>query len=394
MKTETTKKLHSNLGASSADRWMKCPGSPKLCLSAPPMADSVHAREGTAAHALAEMCLTKNEIMVGAHPKDHIGETIQGFEVTEEMAEAVGLYVDTVRADQKATKSTLIVEKKFDLSSVFRGMWGTNDAINYARWGKLIVYDYKHGQGQEVEVVDNPQLLYYALGAYIEYGDAQEFSEVELVIVQPRADHRDGPVRRWAIPVTYLTAFSDTLRKAAEATMKPDAPLKTGPHCRWCPALPICPEAARKVQETALADFSEPTVKLPDPAYMTVDQIKKVLDFAGFVDDWIKSVEAYAESQVKAGFPIPGYKLVRKRSIRKWINEEEAAKVLKSKYGEKVFTKPELLSPAQIEKIIGKKDGGAIEIETLSETPDTGVVLVPEKDKRPAVQASVLTDFT
>lgn len=384
---------HSGLGASTAERWMACPGSPKLCLSAPPQKPSIYAAEGTAAHKLAELCLSKKDIMTGSTPQEYIGQEIQGFTVTEEMAEAVSVYVNTIRKDQKEINGTLLIEKRFDLSSIFRGMFGTNDAVCYAQFSKLIVYDYKHGQGVAVDVVDNPQLLYYALGAYIEFGSAYDFSEIELVIVQPRADHVDGPVRRWTIPIEVVTAFADTLRRAAEATMKPDAPLKAGTHCKWCPALPICPEAARLVQETAVADFSKADKELPDPAKLTPAQLKKVLDLAGFFDDWIKAVENYAEEQVKAGFKIEGYKLVRKKSNRKWISEDEAIKTLKPKYGDIIFSQPELLSPAQVEKAIGKKEGGHIIVETLSETPDTGVVLVPITDKRPEVDPPALTDF-
>lgn len=389
------KPKHSSLGASSAHRWIPCPGSVALCEKAPPQADSEYAREGTAAHKLAEKCLEKTAVMIGGNPEDYVGKDIMGFVVDQEMVDAVKLYVDLVRADAETMNAKVEIEKKCDLSSIFRGMFGTNDAVAYARWSKLIVYDYKHGKGLAVDVVDNPQLLYYALGAYIELGSNLEFTEIELVIVQPRAEHRDGPVRRWTIPVQFLTAWSDTLRAAALATQKPDAPRVPGKQCRWCPAQPICPEAAALVMETAMVDFAPAgaTANVPAPESLTMEQLVKVLNGAEFVDCWIKSVEQYAEDQAKKGIKIPGYKLVKKRSTRKWINENEVIASLKAKYGQKIFAEPELLSPAQMEKMIGKKEGGTVIVEALSDTPDTGVVLAHEDDKRPAQEPPMLADF-
>ena len=390
-----TEKKHSHLGASSAHRWINCPGSIKACENAPPQKESEYAKEGTAAHKLGEMCLSKKEHQLKANPEEYLGETIQGFVVDTGMVEAVGLYVDTVRKDQEEINGKLEVEKRMDLSSVFRGMFGTNDAVVYARWSKLIVYDYKHGQGHAVDVVDNPQLLYYALGAYLDLGPVFDFTEIELVIVQPRADHPDGPVRRWVISLEDLVQWSDRLREAAIATQQPDAPRKAGDHCRWCAAQATCPAAQQRVTDIAQADFTEPVEKtLKKPEELTPEQIKMVLDNAGFLDTWIKAVEEHAESQAKAGFPVPGYKLVQKRSTRQWRDEVEVVKELEPKFGKKIYSEPKVLSPAQMEKMIGKKEGGTIVVETLSHNPDTGVVLAPETDKRPAVAPAILTDFS
>ena len=48
---------HSALGASSCKRWWHCPGSVSLSAGLPNESSDA-AREGTAAHALAEQCLT------------------------------------------------------------------------------------------------------------------------------------------------------------------------------------------------------------------------------------------------------------------------------------------------------------------------------------------------
>jgi hypothetical protein len=316
------------------------------------------------------------------------------FEATVEMAEHVQTYVDTVRSDKEELKGDLLVEHSFDLSDLFMGLYGTNDAIVMVRYGKLIVYDYKHGAGHAVEVVDNKQLLYYALGALKEFGPEYDFSEVELVIVQPRASHRGGSVRRWNVPVDYVYGFGEMLREAAIATTDPNAPLHPGDHCRWCPALAMCPAVSRKVQETALADFTAVPQKMPpDPKTLKVDQLQEVLKFADLVDNWIKAVQQHAEDLLKRGGSIPGYKLVQKRANRKWIQESEVIKTLKPKFGQAIYAEPSILTPAQMEKMIGKQNGGGMLVDTLCITPEGDVVMAPESDKRPAVPPPAITDF-
>lgn len=377
-----TEKKHSSLGASSAHRWFACPGSPRMCLEAPPQKQSEYAAEGTHAHTIAESVLKRN------------GNWDDITDASPEELDHVQLYVDTVLRDKADLKGKLEVEKKLDLSSIVPDGFGTNDALVYSRWEKLIVYDFKYGAGVPVEVEDNVQLLYYALGAYLELADL-EFTEIEMVIVQPRCEHREGPVRRWTVPVEYLQEFAERLRKAAAATQASNAPLIAGPQCRWCPAFAICPAAADRTTQVAIADFTEPVVQksLKTPETLTMAQIKTVLDNAGYLDAWLRAVEQYAEDTAKNGGTVPGYKLVKKRSNRKWLSETEAEKALKPKFGVRIYSDPKILSPTQMEKMIGKKDGETTIIETLSECPDTGCCLVSESDPRPVVASPALTDF-
>lgn len=366
---------------------MVCPGSPALSEKAPPEKPSIYAAEGTAAHRLAEVCLKTDN-----HAARYLGTDVDNFEVTEEMAEAVQVYLDTVRADiAKLPGSQVVIEQAFDLSEIYMGLFGTNDAAVFQMFGKLIVYDYKHGAGYPVDVVDNKQLLYYALGAILKLkGD---FEEVELVIVQPRCMHRDGHVRRWSVDVPYIMEFARELEAAARRTQEPAAPLKAGTHCTWCPAKPICPALATLALETAAMDFPPepaPAPRFPDPARLAPAQIQKALELAGVIDDWIRSVEAYAEESARRGVQIPGFKLVKKRANRQWVDEAKVIETL-AEYGDAIYEPKFLKSPAQVEKVIGKEN--LLLVETLTATPNTGVVLVPECDKRKAEVPDMIADF-
>lgn len=381
---------HSRIGASGAYRWMVCTGSPAMIDKAPAQTQSIWAAEGTAAHKVAELCLK-----TGNNASRYVGNDFDGVECTDEMAEAVQVYIDAVRADlEKYPGSELLVEQAFDLAQILLGLFGTNDAVVFQPLGRLIIYDYKHGAGNSVDVVENKQLLYYALGAVLNLlGGAGDFDTVELVIAQPRAMHRDGHVRRWVVDVPYVMEFAKELEKKARETMVDDAPLVAGDHCKWCPAKAFCPALSQLVVKTAAMDFPEPAPpapRFPAPEMLSPKQIKQALDLSDVINDWIRAVEAYAEESARRGVTIPGYKLVKERANRKWIDENAVAETL-VEYGDTIYEPKSLLSPAKVEKIVGKKN--LLLIETLCETPDSGLVLVPEADKREAVTPPMITDF-
>ena len=79
------------------------------------------------------------------------------------------------------------IERSFELKDVDKDARGTNDASIFVPGETLIVYDFKYGKGVAVEAVENKQMLYYAAGAA---GDKlMDFKTIELVIIQPRAEH-------------------------------------------------------------------------------------------------------------------------------------------------------------------------------------------------------------
>ena len=216
---------HSKLGASGMYRWARCrPGSVALIdkLALPKTASS-YAEEGSDAHALGALCLTKRH-----NPGFYIGKKVdhdgRKFTVIQEMADAVQEYVDAVDAvveDELPQRNVLLVEQQFDLSSVYPGCFGTADAVVWNSRTKLLtVFDYKHGAGVSVNVKNNPQLLYYGLGALLASGYPAK--RVKLVIVQPRCDHADGPVRDWEIDAIDLLDFRADLKAYAEATQRVD----------------------------------------------------------------------------------------------------------------------------------------------------------------------------
>jgi len=358
---ETEKNKHSKIGASSMYRWSACPGSVRMSegIESP---KSSYADEGTRAHELAAdwLCDKPVDIEDG------------------EMYQAVKTYVEVVLKD--ANNNEWGVEQKFDLSSIHPGLYGTADAFVYDSDNKLLkVYDFKYGQGILVEVENNSQLMYYGLGAMLFSDFICE--QVELVIVQPRATHMDGPVRRWRFDAFDLLEFAADLKQFAEKTEDPNAPIIAGDHCRFCPAAGICPELSKKALDVAQTEFSP--VLSYDPA-----KLSETLNKLEMLEGYAKSVRAFAYSEAEHGRCPPGWKLVEKRATRKWRDEDEVVEAFTDKYN---LWDSKLKSPAQIEKIIPKELRGLV--DELSISISSGLTLVPDSDKRQKALSSPEKDF-
>jgi hypothetical protein len=199
------------------------------------------------------------------------------------------------------------------------------------------------------------------------------------------------------VPAEALNAFEDQLVECAKATEAKDAPLMAGSHCRFCPALSICPAQLEMISELATADF-KPIVKreapvLPPADALTITQLSGILKCADQIAAWLKAVEAHALNLLNHGEEVPGFKLVKKKANRRWIDQEEARSAL-SLYmsDEEMLTAPTLKSPAQIEKALKKAERELI--KPYIEAPDTGTTIAEDSDPREAIQGgSAVTDF-
>lgn len=373
------------MGASSSKRWMNCPASVFLSEGIKGTT-SPAAEEGTAAHDLAELCFKK-----GFPPHTYLGDKINGYEVTDEMAWAVSNYIDTVREYYDEAFDVIKIEEMFTMPFDER-LFGTNDACVYKPFDrKLIIIDLKYGKGHAVEALDNSQLKYYALGAVLSGLDADE---IELVIAQDRAHHVDGPIRRATITLDELMKFKQEVIEAVKkvdevySAKDPYKYAKAGEHCYFCNAAGFCKTLKEKSLQSAMVEFDdvldEPT--LVDPKTLTKEQIAKALDLSKMVERWITAVKEYAEENLAKGQKIPGYKLVQKRGTRKWTDEEKSIEELRDIFGDEILT-VKLKTPSQLEKTLGKKL-----TEKLTYKQSTGLTLAPESDRRKGTTPAAL-DF-
>jgi len=267
-------------------------------------------------------------------------------------------------------------------------MFGTSDVALYdeLRGKHLHIFDYKHGQGIVVEAEGNPQLLYYALTTVLNRKIKPR--KITVWIIQPRAVHPLGIIREWTIEWEDLVAFKNELMEAAYATQQLDAPLCAGSWCRFCPAAAICPEqhanAVATVGEAFTVDAMENPPTLPEPETLDDDTVNRVLLAAPMIEDWFRSCRDFASKRCAHGTPIPGWKLVAKKSPRRWVDLARAEQQLTELglEGDALFTK-KLVSPRQAE-IALRREGVEIP-KGLVTNESSGENLVVESDPRPAV---------
>lgn len=382
-------KLHAELGASSSERWMACPGSVQLSRGMPDET-SPYAQEGTRAHAVAELALRRN-----VDPGMWVGLEVEGAEVEEEMADFVRLFTEHCESLRQYCSHSW-VEKRFNLKDLNPPgpMFGTADFVAYDSANRhLYVVDLKYGSGVVVEVEGNPQLRYYALGALLSLGTEHPVDRVTITIVQPRAYHPDGVVRSETLGVEDLLAFSVDLMAAAREALKPDAKLQVGDHCRFCRAKPICPAQREAAEQVAMVQFDVlPEHRPPAPAELPDELFEEMLPKLAILEDWIKSMYAHAYNKLQAGEKVEGFKLVNKRPTRKWLNEEDAKQWLESRgFTPDDYQETKMKSPAQVEKLLGKakKDLPEEFIVKVS----SGVKMVPAHDPAPEVLLTPGSEF-
>jgi len=386
-----TPRPHARLGASTSPRWTKCPGCNSVIASLPVQPPpSKYALEGTTMHSAGEYGLRTGKVPRWDQYKYTVFENGSAVEceLDQDCIDAVMFYIEVVTADQRKHGGKLFIEKQFTLERFRPDMWGTNDALlAYCDDGVLRVYDFKGGKGVAVEVTFNSQLMYYALGAVINLPDLHA-REVELIIVQPRARHPEGPVRRWRISILDLYDFKVQLLEAAAATDEIGAPLHAGEWCKdtFCPATGWCKEYKAYAEKMMQLDFADPAPPpLPDPRTMKPAEIAALLPRFQVWRDWMGFVEACAHAMAERGMPVPGHKLVAKRGRRKWIGEDHEIMTALQGLGlkQRELFSSELKSPAQIEKMLPKdlRD----RLSTLCEMVSSGSTLVPEDDPRPMV---------
>ena len=352
------------VGGSTAKRVINCPGSVALVAKMPPKPSSTYADRGTLLHDVISTILDSDTVT----PASLLGTAYAGEEFTQELLdEKILPALAALDAIDPEGVMEYAVETVVGFGTYMPGVFGSADLLG--RLGnRAIVLDWKFGDGVAVTAEENEQGMFYAAAAMRTPATQWVFDgaeEIEIIIVQPPA------VKRWVTTPKRIKEFERQLKKATKVSAMPDAAIVTGEHCRWCAAKPLCPkmtgavDRAVKVQLDAIDDTT----------------LGAYAANAVLLQGWIDDLNALVQTKIEKGYKIPGWKLVAKRSTRKWADQGKAADALKALGVDPM--KLEIVSPAQAEKLLKAKKQNLPEGLTVSVS--SGDTLAPESDPRPAV---------
>lgn len=201
--------------ASQASKFMNCHGAGNLELAipnwVPPVDDraaDTAANRGTAMHEMFAglMTLSSKDIVMMAKAMEYVAEI------------------------RRTRKFSVLIEAQIEAAWLVTNPGTQADLVLYVA-NEIHVFDLKTGV-TPVEVVNNYQLMYYAL-CFAPL--APKAKGVHLHIVQPWADNMES----WFADAATLQAFMIEAQQAEQALIDGDTTLTPGDHCTFCPANPI-----------------------------------------------------------------------------------------------------------------------------------------------------------
>lgn len=369
------------------------------------------AREGTAAHAVAEHCLRHN-----IPPATLLGERRDGFNIDDDMVSAVCVFTRYVQSrvgedTRKAvTQGRLALETRTNPLPNREDTSGTADiTIRDKETKTLEVVDYKHGRGVFVPIEGNLQIQSYLLGAAI--ADSKQKVKYEKflgTIVQPRhhMSHNGGVMtaeftrkdlvsHMGFLQVAVATVdrarkiagdFGKNLESCAEKLYN-SGMIHAGDHCQFCRFVGDCPAQRAIAQEAAMIAFSEEPEDIPIP-----DDISNVLRWAPHIRRFLDAVEEKGKKMLMDGKVVEGFKIVQARTQRRWradIQEDSLRAALGSLgilWEDATVTKPK--SGVQVLKLIKSKEHQEAFEKEFIVKPEGAPTMVPESDKREAIVVS------
>lgn len=179
-----------------------------------------------------------------------------------------------------------------------------------------------------------------------------------------------------------LLGDKTVLAPAAKLAYEGKGEFKAGDHCQFCKAKANCRKRAEYNLELARYDFEM-------PALLGDDEVAAILTKADELVSWAGDIKDYALQKALSGTKFTGFKVVEGRSNRKYTDEAAVAKAVEDA-GYEPYEK-KLLGITAMSQALGRKKFEEL-LGGLVYKPPGKPVLVPESDKRPAMNTAI-NDF-
>ena len=384
---------HSFLAASAAEVWVHCAGHP-LMASMYPEEDTIESKEGEASHWVVSSVLSdlRNtpQSMIGKECPDN------NIVINEDMAECAKLMIDDVLSVLSEVECGLVrlhIEERIEIiPSVHQLNGGTPDAwVFNDETSTLHLWDYKYGH-KDVPA-DSWQNKNYVAGILDILANRDESIDVWAInvvmkIVQPRSYNDEGPIKEYRCVASDLRDDFERLRSQAELAVTADPGVKSGNHCRYCPARHACPAALDAASSAVDYAMSAIPTELSDEGLSfelaLLERATKAIEhrYAAIKEDAI--------NRISQGAMIRGYGIKDGVGNRKYNAPADEIATVGESLGIDMYKPSELITPAQFDKrlaVINKRrkaDGNELidknVISHYIDRPSTGAKLVPSTE--------------
>lgn len=329
---------HAPIAPSALALTVACPASVRLQASVTPLPPTDETLEGTAAHWVALQYAAGN----GANWPVGLKFTLEGREWTVDIDMVVGatMYANACGGPH----NSLRLEETVRCSEIHPTQcWGTPDAWRYfpdarealnatyngVQWvvpseipraefdaGRIKLVrdvDYKYGH-RYVEVYGCYQLIAYISGVLerLQLSENDPNLWLEMILVQPRCYHKEGPVRRWVIHVSELRAWINHAASAAQEALGEGPQLlnglpraRTHDGCIDCSARHACATLQRA--SGAYIEFSGAAELVNLPPDALGQELALVQDAIKRLEARETGLKAHAEALIKAGARVALY---------------------------------------------------------------------------------------
>lgn len=309
---------HAILGASSAKRWLICPGSVEATKGLPDTS-SEFAEEGSLCHELGEIKVKQSrKLGVGKATFTKKHEEIKNHPMykveMEAYSDAYMQYIDEIYMSFKS-QPFIAVELTVDYSDIAPEGFGTADCVILGD-DTLHVIDYKHGKGVPVSPYENEQFMLYAYGVLRLYSVLYDIKKVVLHCFQPRIDNIDT----WDTTPKYITEWANTyVKPRAEVAFNGSDVFCAGEHCQFCKIRATC-----KTRADAFVAYTPWAEANKQPMDFTDEELAALVGKVNLMKQWANHVIQHIEQQLLAGKEIKGCKLVSSRQMRSFTDIQGA----------------------------------------------------------------------
>lgn len=372
-------KQHALLSPSSSSKWLASPPIARLEQIATEEYGvndtNVFAREGTAAHALAEFKLNRLLGSKGVYPdSEYINSDMEYY--TDDYIQFIQELIQNFGGHPE-----VLVEQRLDCSKWVPDCFGTGDCLIVGD-KRIHLIDLKYGITW-VQTEQNSQLMLYGLGALNLLDGIYDIDEIHLTIYQPRINN----ISTWVMDKAALIKWAEEeLKPKAKLAYEGKGDFTPGSWLRYTKLKAVSKDRAK--HHMKLRKYELKKVHL-----MTDAEIEEVLAQVDDLVDWAKSVKEYAEQQaIQHNKHWSGFKLVESRTSRKYSDASKVEnRALEQGFEEIYETK--LLPITKLEKVVGKKRFIDL-FGDLIVKPTGKPILVAHSDGRPAiVRHDVKEDF-